>query len=54
MPSETVADKINRLAEAKGLPTDAILSAIYAGWTEEQILAANSYVSVPVSSPPSA
>jgi hypothetical protein len=43
MPSETVADKINRLAAEKGLPDeDAILSAIYAGWSEEQILAADS------------
>jgi hypothetical protein len=42
MPPETVADEITRLAEAKGLPEDALLSAVYAGWSEEQIRAADS------------
>ena len=41
MSTETVAEKVARLAKEKGLPRDTIVSAIYAGLSESEISAAD-------------
>jgi hypothetical protein len=40
--TETVAEKVARLAFEKGVPRDTILAAIYAGLGEAEIIAADS------------